>query len=193
MFSKNLLLTVAKVLGATGLLMSPLFASAHTINFSNNATGPSSSNTHSVGINTTSTFTSLPTATHVTNFTANGNTGGNVVAGNTIAGSLSTGTIGGSFSSFTHQNGSSLVPMLPTLSNHSITGSNTLTGPNSSNSTSVGITENTSVLNVSNATSVSNVNLSGNTGNNVVSGNTSAGSLSSGGINFNLSETTVQN
>jgi hypothetical protein len=160
---------------------------------SNSNTGAGSTNNASVSINNNTTINSTNNATINNNISVTANTGGNSASQNTGNGTVSSGDITGSISVENLGNSNGVFASSINLncgSDCNFSASNSQTGADSRNNSSVRV-NNKVVLTVKNDADVdNNIGANLNTGGNKADKNTGDGTVQSGDINFSI---TVKN
>jgi acid phosphatase family membrane protein YuiD len=154
-------------------------------------TGPNSTNTATVNQTVDINIDISNTAKVNYNFDLDLNTGGNTASHNTTVGDLASGNIGGDLNLKTEITQSGVDCNCLSDPGSSVAKVSGPTGPNSTNSSTVNLTQNTNVK-VDNKADVDySFKIVANTGGNTVSHNTTAGDLRSGDIRFGLDIETI--
>jgi hypothetical protein len=170
----------------------PAFAADAT--FSNDTTGPQSSNTNAANVTNTMTYNVTNNATSNTTYNITADTGHNTAQNNTTVTGMSSGAI--NFSSTikndANTNANTTVPSM-TGGTTTVSSFNHLTGPQSTNTNVLNQSNNSSTNITNNAVSNTTVNANLNTGGNTAANNTTVDGMGSGPINIAINQTNTLN
>jgi len=179
-------ITAAAALSA-GLFLTTSVALA--TDASNSNTGAGSTNNASVSINNNTTIASTNNATINNNISVTANTGGNSASQNTGNGAISSGDIAGSISVENLGNSNGVFASSINLncgSDCNFSASNSQTGADSTNNSSVRVNNKVNLTVKNDADVDNNIGANLNTGGNAADKNTGDGTIRSGDINFSV-------
>lgn len=162
-------------------------------NSSNVTTGSNSTNTANLGVNSSSltNVSNISSTSNNMNFSVD--TGTNAASNNTKVGNVMTGGIDINLDVTTKDNGNGTAVSVPVGGSVTIMSTNSNTGVNSTNTTTVTKSSSNSVSVTNNSSVHNSVSASVSTGGNTVNGNTAAGNLTTGGAHINVLLTNSSN
>lgn len=189
---KNIALKMFKFLGISSLAViasAGLSYAQTSVTGINSTTGPSSLNSSTTDRNSSNTIEILNNQRNYSNFVADISNSGGSINNNTSVGTVSSGSSIISFNTAAMGGNSTFGSViLPDFDNGiiSVSGTNSITGPNSMNTNTVNANQNNNILVRNNSEMINNVNLRARTGGMNTTNNTTVGSVQTGSVNFNV-------